>query len=77
MEEKKKCTSDTVILSRGLANAYSMLWWPHSVKGCTQPSQVIQISNLSTTVFFLISSFSFMRNLHKLESLTPYIVHLN
>jgi hypothetical protein len=36
------------------------------------PSQVIQRSNLSTIVFFLISSFPFERNLHKLESLTPY-----
>jgi hypothetical protein len=35
------------------------------------PSQVIQRSNLSATVFFLIS-ISFMRNLHKLECLTPY-----
>jgi hypothetical protein len=34
------------------------------------PSQVIQRSNLSTTVFFLFSSISFVRNLHKLESLT-------
>ena len=33
----KKCTSDTVILSRGSDNAYSMLWWPPLVKGCTQP----------------------------------------
>jgi hypothetical protein len=33
-------------------------------------SQVIQRSNLSTTIFFLISSFPFVRNLHKLESLT-------
>jgi hypothetical protein len=41
------------------------------------PSQVIQRSNLSTTIFFLISSFSFMRNLHKLESLMPYTNDLN
>jgi hypothetical protein len=33
----KKCTSDTVILSRGSANAYSTLWLPPLVKGCTQP----------------------------------------
>jgi hypothetical protein len=33
----KKCTSDTMILSRGSVNAYSTLWWPLSVKGCTQP----------------------------------------
>jgi hypothetical protein len=33
----KKCTSDMVILSRGSVNAYSTLWWPPSVKGCTQP----------------------------------------
>jgi hypothetical protein len=26
-----------VILSCGLANAYSTLWLPPSVKGCTQP----------------------------------------
>jgi hypothetical protein len=32
----ERCTSDTVILSRGSVNAYSMLWWPPSVKGCTQ-----------------------------------------
>jgi hypothetical protein len=33
------------------------------------PSQVIQRSNLSTTVFFLSSLFPFARNLHKLEPL--------
>jgi hypothetical protein len=27
---------DTVILSCGSANAYSTLWWPPSVKDCTQ-----------------------------------------
>jgi hypothetical protein len=32
----KKCTRDTVILSYGSANAYSTLWWPPSVKDCTQ-----------------------------------------
>jgi hypothetical protein len=26
-----------MILSRGSANAYSTLWWPPLVKGCTQP----------------------------------------
>jgi hypothetical protein len=40
------------------------------------PSQVIQISNLSTTVFFLYQ-IPFARNLHKLESLTPYTNDLN
>jgi hypothetical protein len=34
------------------------------------PSQVIQRSNLSTTIFFLFSSVPFVRNLHKLDSLT-------
>jgi hypothetical protein len=34
------------------------------------PSQVIQQSNLSTTVSFLLSSVPFVRNLHKLEPLT-------
>jgi hypothetical protein len=34
------------------------------------PSRVIQRSNLSTTIFFLLSSVPFMRNIHKLESLT-------
>ena len=34
------------------------------------PSQVIQWSNLSTTVFFLLSSVPFVRNLRKLEPLT-------
>jgi hypothetical protein len=29
-------TKDTTILSRGSANAYSTLWWPPSVKDCTQ-----------------------------------------
>jgi hypothetical protein len=33
------------------------------------PSQVIQQSNLSTTVFFLSNLFPFVRNLHKLEPL--------
>jgi hypothetical protein len=33
----KRFTSDTVILSRGLVKAYSTLWWPPSIKGCTQP----------------------------------------
>jgi hypothetical protein len=33
----KKCTRDTTILSRCLAHAYSTLWWPPLVKGCTQP----------------------------------------
>jgi hypothetical protein len=39
MEEQSQriCTSDTVILSRGSDNAYSMLWWPPLVKGCNQP----------------------------------------
>jgi hypothetical protein len=32
----KRFTSDTVILSRGSVKAYSTLWWPPSVKGCTQ-----------------------------------------
>jgi hypothetical protein len=32
----KKCTRDTVILSHGSANAYSTLWWPPSIKDCTQ-----------------------------------------
>jgi hypothetical protein len=39
MEEsnhKERCTSDTVILSRGSANSYSTLWWPPSVKDHTQ-----------------------------------------
>jgi hypothetical protein len=39
-------------------------------QGLQSTSQVIQRSNLSATVFFLISSFLFVRNLHKLESLT-------
>jgi hypothetical protein len=34
------------------------------------PSQMIQRSNLSTTVLFLFSSIPFVRNLHKLKSLT-------
>jgi hypothetical protein len=34
------------------------------------PSQVIQWSTLSTTIFFLSSLFPFVRNLHKLEPLT-------
>jgi hypothetical protein len=34
------------------------------------PFQVTQRSNLSTMIFFLLSSVPFMRNLHKLESLT-------
>jgi hypothetical protein len=34
------------------------------------PSQVIQRSNLSTTIFFLFSSIPFVRNLHKLKPLT-------
>jgi hypothetical protein len=33
----ERCTSDTMILSRGSANAYSTLWWPTSVEDCTQP----------------------------------------
>jgi hypothetical protein len=40
------------------------------------PSQVIQRSNLSATLFFLISN-PFVRNLQKLESLTPYTNDLN
>ena len=32
----KDGTRDTVILSRGSANAYSTLWWPPLVKDCTQ-----------------------------------------
>jgi hypothetical protein len=43
---------------RGSAKSYSTLWWPPLVKGCNQclnPSQVIQISNLSATFVFLIS----------------------
>jgi hypothetical protein len=39
-----------VILSHGSANVYSTLWWPSSVKGCTRPSQMIQRSNLNTTI---------------------------
>jgi hypothetical protein len=34
------------------------------------PCQVIQRSHLCTTIFFLLSSVPFVRNLHKLESLT-------
>jgi hypothetical protein len=40
------------------------------------PSQVIQRPNLNTTVFLLISN-PFVRNIHKLESLTPYKNDLN
>jgi hypothetical protein len=38
------------------------------------PSQVIQRSSLSTTVFFLSSLFPFARNLHKLEPLELHLV---
>jgi hypothetical protein len=67
-----------VILSHGLANAYSTLWWPPSVKGCTQPlSSDLKIKLEYHDFFFLIPSFPFVRNLHKLESLTPYTIDLN
>jgi hypothetical protein len=42
-----------------------------SVKGCTQPLSCDPKIKL-TTIFFLISSFPFVRNLHKLDFLTPY-----
>jgi hypothetical protein len=40
------------------------------------PSQVIQRSNLSTTLFFLMSN-PFVRNLHRFGSPTPYTNDLN
>jgi hypothetical protein len=46
------------------------------VRVALNASQVIQRSNLSTTLFFLISNPS-VRNLHKLESLTLYTSDLN
>jgi hypothetical protein len=73
MEEnnhRERCASDTVILSRGSANAYSTLWWPLRSRIVLNPSQVIRWSNLSTTVFFLFTSVPFVRNPHKLEPLT-------
>jgi ABC-type nickel/cobalt efflux system permease component RcnA len=45
-------------------------------EGCTQPLSSDPMINLSTMVLFLISSFSVVRNLHNLESLTPYTIDL-
>jgi hypothetical protein len=39
-------------------------------KGCTQPLSSDSMIYLNTTIFFLIVDVSFVRNLHKLESLT-------
>jgi hypothetical protein len=39
-------------------------------EGCTQPLSSDPMINLNTTVFFLIVDVPFVRNLHKLESLT-------
>jgi hypothetical protein len=39
------------------------------------PSQVIKRSNLSATIVFLIQ-YPFVRNLHKLEPLTPYTIFI-
>jgi hypothetical protein len=44
------------------------------VEGCTQPLLSDPKINLNTTVFFLISLYPVVRNLHNLESLTPYTI---
>jgi hypothetical protein len=43
-------------------------------KGCTQPLSSDPMIHLNTTVFFLISDVSFVRNLHMLEPLTLTIL---
>jgi hypothetical protein len=39
-------------------------------EGCTQPLSSDPLIHLNTTIFFLIVYVPFVRNLHKLESLT-------
>jgi hypothetical protein len=39
-------------------------------EGCTQPLSSVPMIHLNTTVFSLIVDVAFVRNLHKLESLT-------
>jgi hypothetical protein len=43
-------------------------------EGCTQPLSSDPKINLNTMVLFLISVYPVVRNLHDLESLTPYII---
>jgi hypothetical protein len=59
-----------VILSRGSAMPTPRCGGLLQSRIALNPSQVIQRSNLSTTAFFIFSSIPFVRNLHKLESLT-------
>jgi hypothetical protein len=41
-------------------------------EGCTQPLSSDPKINLDTTVLFLSQQYPVVRNLHSLESLTPY-----
>jgi hypothetical protein len=70
---EKSDTRDMVILSRGSAK-YNTCLLPHfgvpMHEGCTQPLSSDPMIHLNTMVFFLIDVFPFVRNLHKLESLT-------
>ena len=43
-------------------------------EGCTQPFSSDPMIHLNTTVFFLIADVPFVRNIHKLESLTLTIL---
>jgi hypothetical protein len=62
---------------RGLADAYSMLWLPPLVKGCTQPLSSDPKIKLECHSYLPYINILVVRNLHKLESLTPYMIDHN
>ena len=60
-----------------LANAYSMLWWPPLVKGCTQRLSSDPKIKLECHICLPYKSIPFVRNLHMLAFIMPHTSDLN
>jgi hypothetical protein len=72
----ERCTSDTLILSCGSANASSMLWWCPSVKGCTQPLSSDPKIKLKHHNFLPYLKFSLCEESPQFGVSHPYTIYL-
>jgi hypothetical protein len=68
----KSGTRDTVILSRGSTNAYSTLWWPPSVKDCTQSLSSDLMINLEYHGFLSLTDVSLCEISPQVGASHPY-----
>jgi hypothetical protein len=74
----ERCTSDTTILSSGSANAYSTLWWPPSVKDCSQSLSSDPKIKLEYHVFLPFIKYSLCEESPQIGVSNPYkIDHKN